>query len=87
MRMDVTMVTISHEQTTDIAEREVLLDRAFGPKRRRKTAERLRERRLPAEGLALSIRADDGELAGHRAAVERRGGLRGSCPAARADRH
>ena len=56
MRMDVTMVTISHEQTTDIAEREVLLDRAFGPKRRRKTAERLRERRLPAEGLALSIR-------------------------------
>ena len=45
-------------------DREALLDRAFGPKRRRKTAERLREGRLPAEGLALSIRADDGELSG-----------------------
>ena len=41
------------ELPTDVAAREALLDRAFGPKRRRKTAERLREGRLPAEGLAF----------------------------------
>src|SRR5205823_1843651 len=40
------------------------LDRAFGPKRRRKTAERLREGRLPAEGLAFSVHTEDGRLAG-----------------------
>jgi predicted N-acetyltransferase YhbS len=61
---DTTMVTISHELPSDIAAREALLDRAFGPKRRRKTAERLRERRLPAEGLAFSAHDEDGRLIG-----------------------
>lgn len=56
------MITISHELPTDIAAREALLDRAFGPRRRRKTAERLRQHRLPAEGLAFSAHDADGDL-------------------------
>src|SRR5262245_5384109 len=61
--MEITMVTISHELPADFPAREVLLVGAFGPKRRRKTAERLREGRLPAEGLAFSARGD-GRLVG-----------------------
>lgn len=48
------MVTIRHELLCDIAPREILLNRAFGKARRRKTSERLREGRLPADGLAFS---------------------------------
>jgi predicted N-acetyltransferase YhbS len=58
------MVTISHELPSDVAARETLLDQAFGPKRRRKTAERLREGRLPAEGLAFVARNGDAHLLG-----------------------
>jgi predicted N-acetyltransferase YhbS len=58
------MVAISHERESDIAAREALLDRAFGPKRRRKTAERLRECRLPAEGLAFCAHDEAGRLVG-----------------------
>jgi predicted N-acetyltransferase YhbS len=54
------MTTIRHEQASDTAAREALLDRAMGKiKRRRKTSERLRAGRLPAEGLAFV--AADGE--------------------------
>ena len=54
------MITIRHEQTSDIAAREALLDKAMGKiKRRRKTSERLRSGRLPADGLAFV--ATDGE--------------------------
>ena len=58
------MVTIRHELVCDIAPRETLLDRAFGKSRRRKTSERLREGRLPAEGLALSAVDAKGKLIG-----------------------
>src|SRR4051812_12436907 len=58
------MVAISHERETDIPAREALLDRAFGLKRRRKTAERLRERRLPSEDLAFSAHDEAGRLVG-----------------------
>jgi len=58
------MVTISTERQGDTAAREALLDRAFGPRRRRKTAERLRKDRLPSEGLAFSAHDDDGRLVG-----------------------
>ena len=37
----------------DVSAREALLDRAFGDARFAKTAERLREGRLPAEGLSF----------------------------------
>jgi predicted N-acetyltransferase YhbS len=47
------MITIRNETLNDIAAREALLDRAFGDARFTKAAERLREGRLPVEGLAL----------------------------------
>ena len=47
------MITIRHERVSDIPAREALLDAAFGDRRWRKTSERLREGRLPAEGLAF----------------------------------
>ena len=54
------MIKIRHEQTADIAAREALLDKAMGKiKRRRKTSERLRSGRMPAEALAFV--ATDGE--------------------------
>jgi predicted N-acetyltransferase YhbS len=54
------MITIRHEQPADIAAREALLDKAMGKiRRRRKTCERLRSGRLPADGLAFV--ATDGE--------------------------
>ena len=47
------MTTIRKEMTKDIAAREALLDRAFGAARFTKAAERLREGRLPADGLSF----------------------------------
>ena len=58
------MVMIRSETAFDIAPRERLLDRAFGKARRRKTSERLREGRLPSDGLAFSAVDEDGGLAG-----------------------
>ncbi|MBK8174144.1 MAG: N-acetyltransferase [Rhodospirillales bacterium] len=47
------MVLIEPEPPTAAPLVEDLLDRAFGPTRRAKTAERLREGRLPADGLSF----------------------------------
>jgi hypothetical protein len=47
------MVTIRHERPSDIAAREALLDQCFGGARFAKASERLREGRLPAEGLSF----------------------------------
>jgi predicted N-acetyltransferase YhbS len=47
------MITIRPERPADAPAREVLLDQAFGATRRKKTSERLRERRKPAEGLSF----------------------------------
>jgi predicted N-acetyltransferase YhbS len=44
---------IRHERLSDIDAREALLDDAFGEARFRKSSERLREDRLPAEGLSF----------------------------------
>ena len=57
------MVTIRHERPSDIAAREALLDQCFGSARFAKTCERLREGRLPAEGLSF-VATDRGRLAG-----------------------
>jgi len=47
--------TVIHQETAqDFYAREALLDLSFGPERWRKTCERLRENRLPAEGLAFA---------------------------------
>lgn len=51
--MNRTMIQIRHERLADIDAREALLDEAFGETRTRKSSERLREDRLPAEGLSF----------------------------------
>jgi predicted N-acetyltransferase YhbS len=57
------MTTIRQEKLTDIDAREALLDEAFGDSRFRKCSERLREDRLPADGLAF-IAADNRRVIG-----------------------
>ena len=54
---------ILHEAPAEAGAREALLDLALGPDRRRKISERLREGRLPADGLSLVAR-DGGRLVG-----------------------
>lgn len=53
------MITIDSEKLFDIPQREMLLDQCFGPSRRQKTCERLREGRLPSQGLAFVARGND----------------------------
>jgi predicted N-acetyltransferase YhbS len=53
------MVTIRNEVHQDIDAREDLLDRVWGTSRFLKTAERLRDRSIPAKGLALIAEQDD----------------------------
>ena len=57
------MITIRQESFHDAPAREALLDACFGPARFQKTCERLREGRMPAEGLSLVIDRD-GKLIG-----------------------
>src|SRR5262249_12134924 len=57
------MVTIRHERTTDIAAREALWTRCFGPGRGVVPSERLREGRLPAEGLSF-VATERGRIVG-----------------------
>jgi predicted N-acetyltransferase YhbS len=57
------MMTLRHERSTDVEGREALLDDAFGDSRTRKTSQRLRDGRLPAEGLSL-IAADGRRVIG-----------------------
>ena len=58
------MVTIRHELVSDIPAREALLNRAFGKTRKRKTSERLREGRMPSDGLAFTAVDAKGRLVG-----------------------
>jgi predicted N-acetyltransferase YhbS len=53
------MIRIDDELPHEAAAREAMLDRAFGPARFVKTCERLREGRLPAQGLSFIARAGD----------------------------
>ena len=57
------MFAIRDETFADIAARERLLDSCFGEARFEKTCERLREGRLPADGLSLVL-DHDGRVAG-----------------------
>jgi predicted N-acetyltransferase YhbS len=57
------MVTIRLERSTDSAAREALLDRAYGDTRFAKASERLREGRLPADGLSFAA-VEAGRLVG-----------------------
>ena len=57
------MIQLRDEVSSDIGAREHLLDACFGASRYTKTSQRLREGRLPAEGLSLTAE-QDGRLAG-----------------------
>lgn len=57
------MATIREEKIGDAAGREALLDQAYGTARLQKASERLREGRLPADGLSL-VATDRGRLVG-----------------------
>ena len=54
---------IRAERTSDVVAREALLDVCFGVNRHLRTCQRLRDGRVPAEGLALSA-VREGRLAG-----------------------
>jgi predicted N-acetyltransferase YhbS len=55
---------IMAEIAADILAREALLDRAMGPRRKRKSSEKLRRGRRPSEGLAFVARTPSGAVAG-----------------------
>jgi predicted N-acetyltransferase YhbS len=57
------MITLRQERPADIEAREALLDDAFGDTRYRKTSQRLRDSRLPSEGLAF-VAADGWRVIG-----------------------
>ncbi|MCO6186886.1 GNAT family N-acetyltransferase [Rhizobium sp. L1K21] len=56
--------TIERETPADVVARERLLDIAMGPDRRKKSSEKLRRNRVPAEGLAFVARDENGQLIG-----------------------
>lgn len=55
---------ISQEKPDDVAVREALLDIAMGSGRKRKSSEKIRKNRLPAEGLSFVAKSNDGILLG-----------------------
>lgn len=55
---------IAEEASFDVSAREALLDRAMGPMRKKKSSEKIRRNRLPADGLALVARDEAGALIG-----------------------
>jgi predicted N-acetyltransferase YhbS len=58
------MIKIRQETMRDVEAREALLDSCFGAERFLKTCERLREGRVPAQGLSLVVERDDGAIIG-----------------------
>ncbi|QLF68166.1 N-acetyltransferase [Peteryoungia desertarenae] len=55
---------IDHETPADVVAREKLLDRAMGKDRRKKSSEKIRRGRIPAEGLAFVARDAAGHVIG-----------------------
>jgi len=60
---DAAPFAIRAERASDVAAREALLDACFGASRHTRTCQRLRDGRLPAEGLGLSALCE-GRLVG-----------------------
>ena len=58
------MIRIVREAPAEAGAREALLDLALGKRRRKKSSERLRENRVPAEGLSFSAKLGNGRLIG-----------------------
>lgn len=57
-------IRVRAETLADVAAREALLDRAMGPKWRRKASHKLRRGRIPAEGLAFVAANAAGRVVG-----------------------
>jgi predicted N-acetyltransferase YhbS len=57
------MITIRDEIASDVAGREALLDSCLGERRTAKSSERLREGRLPADGLSLTAEREGAVVA------------------------
>jgi predicted N-acetyltransferase YhbS len=57
------MISVRKERAPDVAAREALLDQAFGKLRWRKSSQRLRDGRVPAEGLAF-VATNDKRIVG-----------------------
>lgn len=55
---------IDHETPADVVAREALLDRSMGRDRRKKSSEKIRRGRIPAEGLAFVARDAAGHVIG-----------------------
>lgn len=55
---------IDHETPADVVSREALLDRAMGKDRRKKSSEKIRRGRIPAQGLAFVARDAGGHVIG-----------------------
>jgi predicted N-acetyltransferase YhbS len=62
--VDRSPVLLVAETAADVVAREMLLDRAMGPMRRKKSSEKLRRGRRPSEGLALVARDASGAVIG-----------------------
>jgi len=62
--LPVAATVVVAESPADAAGREALLDRAMGPGRKRKSSEKLRRGRRPAEGLAFVARDATGQIVG-----------------------
>ncbi|MCM2290812.1 N-acetyltransferase [Allorhizobium sp. BGMRC 0089] len=56
--------TVDAENPSDVVARENLLDQAMGADRRKKSSEKIRRGRIPAEGLALVARDRKGHVIG-----------------------
>jgi predicted N-acetyltransferase YhbS len=59
---DAAPFAIRAERASDVAAREALLDACFGANRHTRTCQRLRDGRAPAEGLALSVVRQEGQV-------------------------
>lgn len=56
--------TVCAERASDIIQRDALLDRAMGPRWKKKSSHKLRRGRLPSEGLAFVARNCAGSIVG-----------------------
>lgn len=56
--------SVCNEIAADVAQRDLLLDRAMSPNWRRKSSEKIRRGRRPSEGLAFVARDGDGTVIG-----------------------
>lgn len=57
-------VSIVAESAGDVTAREIMLDAAMGPRRRKKSSEKLRRGRRPSEGLAFVAKDEAGRVVG-----------------------